>query len=118
MSIYINSLNDVNLLTNIYMYIYMSNVCVCVCMYIYIYIYTHTSSLVLFYLVWFYGISTIAAMPNPVYTYILNIYKFCQQFLSVTYLNEPERICFHSLKWFQVLLHNNHNLMSIIVLHL
>ena len=34
--------------------------------------------LVWFGLVWFYGISTIVGylMPNPIYTYILNIYDF------------------------------------------
>ena len=43
------------------------NVCVCVCVCV---------CVSTFALLWFYGISTIVGylMPNPLYTYILNIY--------------------------------------------
>ena len=39
-------------------------------------IFFHKCNSALFGLVWFYGISTIVGclMPNPLYTYILNIY--------------------------------------------
>ena len=39
-----------------------------------------------------YGISTIEGylMPNPVYTYMLNV--ICKQILLITFLNEPELI--------------------------
>ena len=48
--------------------------------------------------VWFYGISTIVGYlkPNPVYTYILNIYMICKPILQITFLNEPELFFMHS----------------------
>ena len=36
--------------------------------------------------------------------------------MLITFLNEPE-LFFHTVKWFQVLLHNSHNLTSVIYLH-
>ena len=47
-----------------------------------------------FGLFWFYGISTIVGylMPNPVYTYISNIYDL--QTLLITFLNKPKLIFF------------------------
>ena len=40
----------------------------------------------------FYGISSIVGylMPNPLYTYILNIDMICKHFLWLTFLNELE----------------------------
>ena len=55
-------------------------------------------------LVVFYSISTLMGnlMPNPVY-----IYDFLASHMLVTLsLNEPELICLHTVKWFQVLLSN------------
>ena len=41
-------------------------------------------------------------MPNPVYTYILDmIYK---HILLIAFSNEPKLIPMHTVKWFQVLL--------------
>ena len=81
------------------------------CLYIYI-------KSIWFGLVGFYGISTNAAylMPNPVYTYILNIYDLVwfdlvwfdlvlwhiNQILLITFLNEPKLILLHTVKWIQV----------------
>ena len=53
-------------------------------MYMYIYIYiTFQSQSGWFGLLWFYGISTIVGhlMPNPIYTYILNMYTICKHIL-------------------------------------
>ena len=49
-------------------------------------------------LVWFYGISTIEGylMPNPVYTYILNIFMICKHILLVKFLNEHELFFAHN----------------------
>ena len=60
-----------------------------------------------FGLVGFYGISTITGhlMPNPVY-YIIIIHMISEHILLITFLNEPEVIFFHIVKWFQVLLCN------------
>ena len=57
--------------------------------YLYIYI-----KYIWFGLAWFYGISTIIGyfMPNPIYTYILNIWFV--NILLMTILNEPELIFF------------------------
>ena len=46
----------------------------------------------------FYGISTTIGylMPNPVYTYILNIYMVCKHIFKITFLNEPELFLAHS----------------------
>ena len=51
----------------------------------------YTYILNIYDLVGFYGISTIVGylMPNPLYTYILNIYRIFKHILSIT-LNEPE----------------------------
>ena len=89
-----------------------------------------------FGLVDFYGVSTVVGylMPNPLYTYILNIYdlvwfgwvlwhiNYCRLFNAKSYLyikirymickhilliifsNEPKLILFHTIKWFQLLL--------------
>ena len=56
-------------------------------------------------MVWFYSISTILGylMPNPLYTYILNIYD-CKYNLLKTLLNDPNLILLYRVKWFQVLL--------------
>ena len=61
--------------------------CVSVCVYIYIYIYIHIyiyKFVYAFGLDWFYGISTIVGyiMPNPFYSYILNIYNFNPHFVD------------------------------------
>ena len=63
----------------------------------------------------FYGISTNIGhlMPNPVYTYILNIYLICKNIVD----NEAELFFFHTVKLFQVLLYNSHSLTSVIYLH-
>ena len=53
-------------------------------------------------------------MPNPVYKYIL--YIWFVDHLLITFLNEPELICLHTVKWFQVLLRNNDNLTLILCL--
>ena len=53
-------------------------------------------------------------MPNPVYKYILRMIS--KHILSVTYLNEPDLIFFHAVKWFQVFLSNMNN--SIYYYHL
>ena len=64
-----------------------------------------------FGLVWFYGISTTVGylMPNPIYTYILNIYMMCKHICR-------EHSFLHTVKWFQVLLYNSYNLTSVICL--
>ena len=45
-------------------------------------------------------------MLNPVYT---KIYDFLVNSLLVTFLNDPEFICLHTVKAFQVLLSNTNN---------
>ena len=46
------------------------------------------------------GISTIVSylMPNPLYTYILNLYMICKPILQIAFLNEPELFFVHSFK--------------------
>ena len=65
-----------------------------------------------FSLVGFYGMSTIVGylMSSLLYTYILNIFMICKHILSLSSF-------FHTVKWFQVLLYNRHNLTSVICLH-
>ena len=46
-------------------------------------------------------------MPNLLYIYILNM--ICKHILLITFLNEPEFICLHTVKWFQVFLSNTNN---------
>ena len=41
----------------------------------------------------------------------------CKHILWITILNKPELILLQTVKWFQVLLYNSHNLISIICLH-
>ena len=68
----------------------------------------------------FYGISTIVRhlMPNPVYTYILNINMICKYILSITCLNVPELSFLHRVKWFQILTRTQKSyLLFIICLH-
>ena len=45
------------------------------------------------------GLSTIDGylMPNPLYTYILDMHIICKHILSITFLNEPE--VFFVLSW-------------------
>ena len=71
-----------------------------------------------FGLVDFHGISTIVGylMPNPLYTYISNIYMIWKPILLITSLNKPE-LYLHSVKWLQVSLYNSHNLTSVICFH-
>ena len=52
--------------------------------------------------------------PNPLYTYILNIYMICKHIL---YIKIRLSSFLHTIKWFQVLLYNSHNLKSVICLH-
>ena len=40
----------------------------------------------------------------------------CEHILLITFLNEPE-LFLHTVKWFQVLLHNSHSLTSVIFAH-
>ena len=56
-------------------------------------------------------------MPNPVYTYILNLYMIRKLIFSIGILNDPALSFLHTVKWFQVLLYNNYNLTSVISLH-
>ena len=59
---------------------------------------------------WFYGLLIIVGhlMPNPVYTYILNMIG--KHIRLVTFLKEPKLIFFlHTVKWFQVFLSNMNN---------
>ena len=72
-----------------------------------------------FGLVGFSGISTIVgySMPNPLNVYILSIHMNCKHILLITFLNEPELIFLHTVKWFQVLLCSSNNLTSIICFH-
>ena len=58
-------------------------------------------------LVWSYAISTIVRylIPNPVYTYISDMYNFL-----ITFLNEPKLIVLHTIKCFQLLLCITNNL--------
>ena len=51
---------------------------------------------------WFYGISTPAGylMLNPVYTYIFDLDGLVNLYLLITFLNEPEFICLHTVDWF------------------
>ena len=44
-------------------------------------------------------------MTDPVYIYIYYIYEF----IGTLFLNEPELICFHTVKWCQVLLSNTNS---------
>ena len=62
--------------------------------------------LVLFDFIWFYNISTMVCylMPNPLYTYIVNIYDLWTHFVSKVFSNEPKLIFLHTVKSFQVLL--------------
>ena len=41
----------------------------------------------------------------------------CEHILLIAFLNKPEHICLHTVKWFQVFLCNSNNLTSIICLH-
>ena len=52
------------------------------------------------------------SMPNPVYTYTLDIYITCKHILLITFLNKLELF-----NWFQVLLYNSHNLLLVIFGH-
>ena len=54
--------------------------------------------------------------PNPVYTYISNIYMICKHILLITFLNKSE-LFLHTVKRFQVLLYNSHYLTWVICLH-
>ena len=58
-------------------------------------------------MIWFYGISTKVGYfkPNPLYTYILDIYDLQRYFCGSGFLNELKLILSHSVKQFQVLLH-------------
>ena len=51
-------------------------------------------------------------MTNRVFIYLLNIYNFVD-----TFLNQPELICLHIVKWFQVLLCNSNSVTSVICLN-
>ena len=64
-------------------------------------------------LVRFYGISTIVdyLTPNPLYTYIKYIYDMLTHF--VDYILKRVWALFCAVKWFQVLLYNSHNLISV-----
>ena len=55
-------------------------------------------------------------MPNPLYTYILNTYMICKRILYITFSNEQSSFL-HTVKWFQILLYNSHDLTSVICLH-
>ena len=63
----------------------------------------------IFGLVGFYGISTIVGylMPNPLYTYVLNIFVICKRIVLIAILNELE-LFWHTFQWFQLLLYNCH----------
>ena len=69
-------------------------------------------------LVRFYGISTIEGylMPNPLYTYILDIYDLSTHFID-NILKWAWGLFLHTVKWFQVFLYNSHNLTSVMCLH-
>ena len=54
-------------------------------------------------------------MPNPVHTYILNMTR--KHILSITYIIETE-LFLYTVKGFQVLLYNSHNLTSVLSLHI
>ena len=62
----------------------------------------------------FYGISTIVGylMPNHLYRYIwfVNTFRRSHSYTSLSSV-------LHTVKWFQVLLHDSHNLTSVICLH-
>ena len=85
--------------------------------YIYIYIYIYNNKYIYIWskytlVVWFGGVLwhiLCYLIPNPVYTYILNIYMICKHILSITLLNESELFFLHTVKWFQELLYNSHN---------
>ena len=89
--------------------------CVYVCMYVCIYMCMYVCICVCVgelvgWLVVFFSISTLVGylMPNPLYTFVLNrIYKWI--FWRQHFLNKPELICLHTVKWFQVLLSNTYN---------
>ena len=74
----------------------------------------YTYILNMYYLVWFYGISTLVGylMPNPVHTYILNMYMICKHFL-----HNILKWTWALFKWFQVFLYNRNNLTLVICLH-
>ena len=63
------------------------------------------------WLAWVYAISTLVdyLMPNPLYTYILNIqrsgFKYCYLTLIILF----NTIHLHLVKWFQVLLSISNN---------
>ena len=61
-------------------------------------------------LVWFYGILTLIGylMPNLFHTYILQI-GFLKHILLITFLNEPELIFLHTVKWFHLSLSSTNN---------
>ena len=71
-----------------------------------------------FGLVGFYGISTIVGylMPNPLYTYISNIYDLQTYFVDNILIRSLSSFL-HIVQWFQVLQYNSHNLTSVICLH-
>ena len=92
-----------------------------------------------FDMVWFYGISTIVGhlMPDTFYAYILNIYDLiwfglvlwhinnCWSFnpksffftyildIWVIFLNEPELIFFHTVKWFHLFISNTNTQLNL-----
>ena len=72
-------------------------------------------------LVWFYGISTFAGylMPNPLYVYIFikYIYDLWIHFVN-NILKWAWALFLQTVKWFWVLLYNNHNLASVICVHI
>ena len=41
----------------------------------------------------------------------------CKHILYITFLNKPKLIFLHTVKWFQILLYNHHNLTSVICLN-
>ena len=43
-------------------------------------------------------------MPNPVYTYILNIYDLERIVWQSQFMNDQGLICLNAVEWFQVLL--------------
>ena len=71
-----------------------------------------------FVLVWFSDISTIVGylMPNPLYTYISNIYGLSTHFLNNSFKRVWAHCFLHIVKWCQVLLNNIYYLTSVICL--
>ena len=50
-------------------------------------------------------------MPNPFYRYILNVIS--KHILLITFLNEPEQISLHTVKWFHLILTYTNNCITI-----